>query len=79
VSSLDEMWTRLEAHKPEPKYAKAWRKMCAERTTEAAEAAAEAAAAWAAEAAWAAWAARAAASASWAADAIKNIAKAEGK
>ena len=34
-----EMWAALEAHKPKPKYAKAWATMCKERTKAAAWAA----------------------------------------
>ena len=87
---LDEMWAALEAHQPRADkrgYGREWRVMCAKRTPEAARAAAWAAqrcvsadaedAAWAAaDAAWTAMV-TAKASAEWAADAIKNIAKAE--
>ena len=38
-AKLDEMWAALEAHKPKPKYAKAWATMCKERTKAAAWAA----------------------------------------
>lgn len=38
-AKLAEMWTALEAHKPKPKYAEAWEKMCKERTSGAAWAA----------------------------------------
>jgi hypothetical protein len=63
VSTIDEMWAALEAHKPAPEYADAWRVMCKERTYAAARAvywaaSAGSAAAWAAR--WASWAADAA-------------------
>jgi hypothetical protein len=31
-AKLDKMWQALEAHKPAPEYAEAWRVMCRERT-----------------------------------------------
>jgi hypothetical protein len=87
MSSLDEMWKRLGEHQSradERGYGYAWRKMCAERTPDAASDAA-----WAAYAADAAWAeaaeaaAKAAWDAAWAAGAvelaIKSINKAEEK
>ena len=40
---LDEMWAALEAHKPERSYAKAWRVMLKERTSDATSAAYDAA------------------------------------
>jgi hypothetical protein len=72
------MWAALEAHKPAPEYAEAWRVMCKERTYDAARSAhyaapAESAAWWAA----ASWAAATAASANYyaqkAIDAIKEV------
>jgi len=38
-AKLDEMWAALEAHKPAPEYAEAWRVMCRERTEYAVSAA----------------------------------------
>ncbi len=35
MSTIDEMWAALEAHKPKRGYAKAWATMLKERTTEA--------------------------------------------
>jgi hypothetical protein len=76
------MWAALEAHKPEPAYAEAWRVMCKERTEEAARAAWDAAPEGSAakEAAWAAawWvpkAARADLYAQHAIDALKREVK----
>ncbi len=64
MSTFDEMWAALSAHKPRPKYAKAWRRMCRKRNAYAAWDAWEAAAAAkATDAAEAAWLARAAAEA----------------
>jgi len=87
MSTLDEMWAALEAHQPRADqrgYGAEWRRMCQERTSEAARAAACAAReAWAAGAAKAAWATGAAdaakASADWAMTAIESINKAEEK
>jgi hypothetical protein len=62
MTTIDEMWAALEAHKPKRSYAKAWRVMCRERTEasawEAYHAAPYGSAAWAAaiaaaEVAWA--------------------------
>jgi hypothetical protein len=39
VTTIDEMWAALEAHKPAPEYAEAWATMLRERTYEAVEAA----------------------------------------
>ncbi len=86
MSDFAEMWARLEQHQSfadERGYGKKWKRMCEERTPESARAAAWAAraarSAVAADAATAAWTAMVAAKASaeWAADAIKNINKAE--
>ena len=61
TDKLDEMWQALEAHKPAPRYADAWQRMCRKRTMKAAWAAFVAAPAgsavkmaawWAAEAVW---------------------------
>ena len=56
MSKVDDAWAALEAHKPEPGYAEAWRVMLKERTGVAAEAAWDAAPEGSAakEAAWAA-------------------------
>jgi hypothetical protein len=35
-AKLDEMWAALEAHKPKPKCAESWQRMCKERTIGAA-------------------------------------------
>jgi hypothetical protein len=83
MTDLAKMWAALSAHKPKPKYAKAWRRMCKERTPQAADAASDAAwaagSAVAADAAAAAWTAMvtAKAAAEEAADAIRYINKAE--
>ena len=37
-AKLDEMWAALEAHKPAPEYADAWRVMCKERTIDSVDA-----------------------------------------
>jgi len=82
MNTFDEMWKRLKAHQPRADkrgYGKEWKRMCTERTPQAAEAASDAA--WAAgdAAAWAAsWTAMVTANASttWP-NAIKNINKAE--
>jgi len=63
VSTIDEMWQALEAHKPAPEYADAWRVMLEQRTYAAARAvywAAPAGSAAAEAARWASWAADAA-------------------
>jgi len=60
MTTIDQMWEKFEAHQPEADrlgYGEAWRRMCEERTEEAAAAAAVADA-WAASAA-AFWAAKA--------------------
>jgi hypothetical protein len=94
--TIEQMWEKFAEHQPfadELGYGEAWRRMCDERTEDAAWAAADAAgwaavraAAWAADAAmWAAWAAEAARWAAdadavcWAEQAISCINKAEGK
>ena len=89
MTTIDQMWTRLAQHQPEADrrgYGEAWRRMCEERTKDAADAAAEAAvdAALAADAAAeaaanAAWADKAANAARWAEQAIECIKKAEGE
>ena len=91
MTTLDQMWERLAQHQPkadELGYGKAWKRMCEERTEDAADRASEAAAdaAWRAgksraDAAYAAMdAALSASDAAWRAErAIKLIEKAEGK
>jgi hypothetical protein len=93
VTDLDEMWARLERHQPfadERGHGDAWRKMCEERTPEAAKNAAfgcvyagamDAAGFAAMDAAWAAGnAARAGAAVAWFAKiAIRNINESEEK
>ncbi len=76
MTDLNEMWAALEAHKPKPKYAKAWRRMCRKRNAYAAWDAWEAAAAAKARAAAEAGI-RAKAGAAWATVAIMYIAEAE--
>ena len=89
MTTLDQMWEKFEAHQPVADrlgYGEAWRRMCEERTVEAADAAADAA--WevedpadvaAAAAETAAAAVRSAAVAKrWAERAIEFIEQAEG-
>ena len=71
---IDLMWEKFAEHQPEADrlgYGAAWRRMCEERTVEAADAAWDAAgdAAWDAAGDAAAWAACAAEAAAWAASA----------
>jgi hypothetical protein len=85
MSTLDEMWSRLETHQPIADargYGEAWRKMCEERTEWEAAAAAKAAAVEAEELASAAYEAahaEAYAAAKLAEVAINRINKAEEK
>jgi hypothetical protein len=75
MSTLDEMWKRLEAHQSfadQRGYGKQWKQMCEQRAAEVADAADAVAAAAAAS-----WAADVADAADWAADAIESINKAE--
>ena len=39
MTTIDEMWAALEAHKPKPEYAEAWATMCRERTLASVDAA----------------------------------------
>jgi len=56
-AKLDEMWTALEAHKPERlRAAKAWERMCRDRTYDAVAKALEAAPVWSAAEMAARWA-----------------------
>lgn len=88
MTTLNEMWTRLEQHQPladQRGYGAEWKIMCKQRTPEAAEAARAASdGSWAAdaadaasEAAWWAAARDAASEAAWVAEAIEHINKAE--
>jgi len=89
MKTIEQMWEKFAEHQPfadERGYGEAWRRMCEERTEDAADAAATAvdAAAWCAGAAaarWAAWSAAWAAAGveRWAERAIECITKAEGR
>jgi hypothetical protein len=84
---IDQMWEQLAQHQPvadELGYGSEWRRMCKERTENAADVAADAAADADACAAAAAWAAavvldNAAEAEYWAEHAIELITKAEGR
>ena len=57
MSKLDEMWAAFEAHKPERlRAAKAWERMCRDRTYDAVAKALEAAPVWSEAEAAARWA-----------------------